>query len=178
MKSRGSCVFVGGPIQNAVGGDGCFHGPTRSTVELVIESLTLDGHAVLSAHVHENFGELDVRGMSREVCLRDFGWMRQCDLFVAVLPLDELQNVIHSSGTAIELGWASALGRPVVLVCDPAPKYSHLILGLHAVTRTIALDINRSDLGEALREAVAMLLSTRATPLQVEHSDSGAQVFS
>jgi hypothetical protein len=145
---------------------------------LVIASLTLDGHAVLSAHIHENFGEMDVSGKSQQVCLRDFGWMKQCDLFIAVLPLDESQNVIHSSGTAIELGWASALGKPVVLVCHPAPKYSHLILGLHAVTCTIALDINRSDLGEAVREAVALLLTSRATQPRIDQPNSAPQIFS
>jgi nucleoside 2-deoxyribosyltransferase len=97
--------------------------------------LRRQGHKVLSAHLYENFGEMDVSGRVQEVCSRDFQWMRQCDLFVAVLPLDRDGNVICSSGTSVELGWASAMGKPIVLVCDPEAKYSHLVIGLDAVAR-------------------------------------------
>jgi len=88
-----------------------FHGPnTFYTVELVIASLTLDGHAVLSALSTRTLERWMLAESLKQVCLRDFGWMKQCDLFIAVLPLDESQNVIHSSGTAIELGWPPLLG--------------------------------------------------------------------
>jgi len=160
VKPKSTCVFVGGPIQYATHADGSFHTGARSTIELIVQSLVGSGHRILSAHFHERFGKKDVTGESQHVCSRDFRWMQQCDVFVAVLPLDAHGNVIHSAGTAVELGWASALGKPIVLVCDPAPKYSHLVIGLGAVARVMQVDINRPDLGLAVREAVRCVLES------------------
>lgn len=160
------CVFVGGPIQYAIDGDGLFHAPTRSILNTVLEGLRKQGIRVLSAHEHEDFGEMDVSGKFQEVCLRDFKWMEQCDVFVAVLPLDGNGKVIYSAGTSVELGWASAMGKPIVLICDPAPVYSHLLVGLDAVARVIKIDINQTDLITTLQNVVIALLK------QKKHEDS------
>ena len=151
-------VFVGGPIQYAIDQRGIFHAPIRYAIELVISGLANLGCQILSAHQHEGFGEMDVSGKFQEVCARDFQWMQQCDIFVAVLPLDETGTVVHSAGTSVELGWASAIGKPIVLICDPAPVYSHLVIGLGAVSEVVKIDINRPDLARALCEVVANLV--------------------
>lgn len=159
-------VFVGGPIQKAVSPDGSFHALTRSAIETAIDGLRKRGYRVLSAHEYENFGEMDVSKKFQEVCSRDFQWMKQCNVFVAVLPVDENGKVVYSTGTFVELGWASAMGKPIVIVCDPAPIYSHLVIGLDAVARVKKIDINRKDLGSTICCAVALLLDIRA------HQDS------
>ena len=159
MPSKSMCAFVGGPIQYAIAPDGSFDAPTRSVIGSVIAALESAGHRVLSAHVDEQFGQKNVAGLFREVCLRDYAWMRQCDVFVAILPVDSAGNVIFSSGTSVELGWASALGKPIVLVCDPAAKYSHLVLGLDAIAWVVKLNINHPDLASALCAAVAALFA-------------------
>ena len=156
------CVFVGGPIQHAINAEGVFHALTRSTIEAAIASLRSRGYRVISAHQHENFGERDVSGKFQDICSRDFQWMRQCDIFVAVLPLDGNGKVIHSAGTSVELGWASAMNKPIVLICDPSPIYSHLVIGLDAVARVAKIDINRGDMGSLLCDTVIALLG--ATP--------------
>jgi nucleoside 2-deoxyribosyltransferase len=161
MAAKQTVVFVGGPIQYAVRPDGSFDSGTRTIIEQVIAALAERGNKVLSAHRYERFGQMDVSGKFREVCLRDYGWMKECDLFVAVLPLDANGNVIVSSGTSIELGWASAMGKPIILVCDPAPKYSHLIIGLDAVANTLKIDINRPDLTSVLCAGVDRMLTAR-----------------
>jgi hypothetical protein len=57
---------------------------------------------------------------------RDFEELRSADVVVA-WPED-------SCGCALELGWASALGKPVVLILDGAvPPPTPLLLGLHAL---------------------------------------------
>jgi nucleoside 2-deoxyribosyltransferase len=150
VEERG-CVFVGGPIQYAIRPNESFHRETRSIVELTVAALHDSGHRVLSAHIFENFGKMDVSGKFQEICSRDYQWMQQCDVFVAILPLDADGNVIFSSGTAVELGWASAMDKPIILVCDPAPKYSHLSMGLDAIARVTKVDINRADLAQFLR---------------------------
>lgn len=157
-------IFVGGPIQHAIAADKTFHAGARSAIETVLLALGRGGHRLLSAHLFENFGEMDVTGMFQDVCRRDFRWMHQCQLFVAVLPLDGNGKAIQSSGTAVELGWASAMGKPIVIVCDPAPVYSHLVTGLDAIARVAKVDINRFDLGEAVCEAVRDLLHAGKAP--------------
>lgn len=160
IDQNGLFVFVGGPIQYATDEMGRFHLPTRDIIEAIIGGLSKDGHHVLSAHIHENFGEMDVNGMFREVCLRDHSWMCCCDVFVAILPLDEKGRVIHTVGTSVELGWASTMGKPIILVCDPAPVYSHLVVGLDAVANVTKLDINRPDLVLAVSYAIRAALGS------------------
>ena len=173
MFAKQVCTFIGGPIQHATRPDGSFHAGTRTIIEQVIAAVGGLGHKVLSAHVHERFGELDVSGKFQEVCSRDYRWMLQCDLFLAVLPLDETGSVILSSGTAIELGWASALNKSIILVCDPAARYSHLIIGLDAIADVVKVDINRNDLPTAVCEAVAQALGRRRLPGIAEASAHG-----
>ncbi len=152
------CVFVGGPVQNAIGLDGVFNAEIRHLIESVLKALKKANYRIISSHVYEDFGKMDVSGKFREVCARDYQWMRECDLFLAILPLDSTGEVISSSGTSVELGWASAMEKPIVLVRDPAPKYSHLIAGLDAVTQVTEVYINEKDFEAVLCYAVAQIL--------------------
>lgn len=62
-----------------------------------------------------------------ECTTRDLEWMRRCDLFVA-FPGEPV-----SPGTHVEIGWASALGRPTVLLTEPGRSYAALVTGLPSV---------------------------------------------
>lgn len=155
------CIFVGGPIQYAIAPGGVFHSSTRCVIEKIIACLRDQDYRVLSAHEYENFGEMDVSEKFQEVCYRDFKWMRKCDVFVAILPLDADGKVVFSAGTSVELGWASAMDKPIVLICDPAPIYSHLVIGLDAVARVAKIDINRLDLSLKLCKVIAKLISQK-----------------
>lgn len=66
--------------------------------------------------------------------MRDYAWMRECDVFVPVLPVLD-GTLLRTDGTHIELGWASALGRPIVGITDQpfAESASHLLKGLAKV---------------------------------------------
>lgn len=150
-------VLVGGPIQNAIGLDGVFNAEIRHLIESVLKALKKANYHIISSHIYENFGEMDVHGKFREVCARDYQWMRECDLFLAILPLDSNGKMICTSGTSVELGWASAMGKPIVLVRDPAPKYSHLIAGLSVVTRVTEVYINEKDFEEVLCYTVTQM---------------------
>jgi nucleoside 2-deoxyribosyltransferase len=50
----------------------------------------------------------DSRARRREMCHADLSLLDECQLVVAVLPFDD-------PGTLIEIGWAAALGRPVIV---------------------------------------------------------------
>lgn len=106
------------------------------------------GFEVLSAHWYESFGLMDVNGKSEMVTKRDFQWMCQCDVYIALLPPDENCKSIRSDGTCVELGWASALRKPVIIVRSLKGIYSHLILGLAAIAPIIVLDYD-----EVVRDA-------------------------
>lgn len=134
-------VFVGGPIQYAINNSGGFDAPLKLLVESTLSILDMSGYVTLSAHRHEGFGKLDVSDQQREVCSRDRAWMEECDCFVAILPSTLEGYPIRTEGTAVELGWASALGKKIIILQDPKAIYSHLIAGLESVADVTYIDI-------------------------------------
>ncbi|ARE20924.1 nucleoside 2-deoxyribosyltransferase [Lactococcus lactis] len=75
-----------------------------------INVLRSQGHEVFCAIEIEKFGEKIAPG---EICTqRDFEAMKKCDVYVA-FPND-------SYGCAVELGWASAFGKPIFLAINNA----------------------------------------------------------
>jgi nucleoside 2-deoxyribosyltransferase len=161
MVESMSRVFVGGPIQKAINRTGAFDTEIRQVIETVLDVVNKANYQVLSAHVYERFGEMDVQGQFREVCARDYKWMQECDLFIAIFPLDSHGKAICTSGTSVELGWASAMGKPIILVRDPAPKYSHLIMGLDVVTQVMEVYINEQDFETLLCQAMTQMLASK-----------------
>ncbi|MGG2464319.1 hypothetical protein ACO0M4_31900 [Streptomyces sp. RGM 3693] len=130
---RGVTLFVGGPIQHALVPGG-MAAPIREYVSLTIDQSQRAGATVLSAHVAERFGADTASFTPEEVSVRDYAWMRECDVFVPVLPVLD-GTLLRTDGTHIELGWASALGRPIVGITDQpfAESASHLLKGLAQV---------------------------------------------
>lgn len=158
----GHCVFVGGPIQYAIDDSGQFSKDLRGTLSSLLSALDARGCRVLSAHREERFGDVDMSGKCFEVCARDYAWMRHCDLFVAVLPVDRDGIPVTTSGTCVELGWASAMGKPIVLIVKPNAPYSHLVAGLHAATDVVRLDIDAPLLADELCRTLDVLLATES----------------
>jgi nucleoside 2-deoxyribosyltransferase len=140
MTTRTITVFVGGPIQHALNSMG-FNQSLRQVIVRVIEALEADGFGVFSAHRDEEFGAVDTRGKSAWVTKRDFLWMNSCDVFVAILP-SLGSSLLRTDGTFIELGWASALRKPIVMVLCLESECSHLVSGLGAVTNVLMLDFD------------------------------------
>lgn len=63
--------------------------------------------------------------------------MVECDLVLA-FPED-------SMGVAVELGWASALGKSILLVLEEPYTYSPLITAIHSVTRARYISLPPRD---------------------------------
>ncbi|ANZ21407.1 hypothetical protein ACH4YO_01950 [Streptomyces noursei] len=129
----GVTLFVGGPIQHALVPGGMAT-PIRECLSRTIEQSRQAGATVLSAHVAERFGADTASFTPEEVSVRDYAWMCECDVFVPVLPVLD-GTLLRTDGTHIELGWASALGRPIVGITDQpfAESASHLLKGLAQV---------------------------------------------
>jgi len=150
-------IFVGGPIKHAISQDE-YDQELRMLITLVLSNLENEGYEVFSAHLAEGFGLVDTQPSSSDVILRDFGWMKKCDTFVAVLPAGS-EGVFRTDGTHVELGWASALNKPIVaLVPLPLPKnYGHFLRGLDSIAKVsfvniAEVQINPSVLIKAVNE--------------------------
>lgn len=80
--------------------------------------------------------------MSPADCTRvDYEEISRCDCFIA------FPGAPASPGTHIELGWASALGKPVIMLLETGAAYAYLVQGLHQVTHveTIYYQDNQVD---------------------------------
>jgi nucleoside 2-deoxyribosyltransferase len=88
----------------------------------------------------------------------DFAEMERCDVVVAYPG--------KSCGVAVELGWASALGKPIILLIDENTSTSPLVRGIgslpgarvHTISLNVkssqsSLDMLRSELLPAVRQA-------------------------
>ena len=89
---------------------------------------------MFSAHHNERWG---AGWLPAQTCVpNDFRAMQTCDVVCAYL------GAPASSGVCIELGWASAMHKPVLLVLDAGAGHSQMIEGLSTTTcvRTLTVD--------------------------------------
>lgn len=153
---HGIRILLGGPIK-AYFASGSFDADARVRYERLIEQLRASGATVYSAPESEQFSL--VTTTSRGVTQRDFAWCRAADVYVALWPTGSDGYPVNSQGTAIELGWASVLRCPVLMLWDAenAGNYSHLVRGLSTVVVTEYLDHSSpvTDIAVAIAELYA-----------------------
>lgn len=98
------------------------------------DALLEDGAAVFSAHENEDWG----RGwLPPEICTpADYLAVRRADVVCAIL------GSPPSPGVLVELGWASALQKPIVLLLESDPP--QLVRGLGELTRLVPVAITQA----------------------------------
>lgn len=150
LKANQLNIFVGGPIQYALASKD-FDQSLKSLISSVIEQLSSNGCNIFSAHVAEKFGVDTHLFDPDKVTRRDFAWMQACDAFIVILPSAEDGQPYRSDGTHVELGWASALGKPVIVLTHEhcVKKFSHLVQGLGELTSVIIADMEKVLVSEA-----------------------------
>ena len=123
----GTKVFLGGPFEALLpAGGGPITADHRQRYQDLIAAFESAGCTVFSAHRNEGWGQ-DL--LSPEECTPvDFEAVAGCDLFVAI-PGDPA-----SLGTHVEIGWASALGKPLVLLTAAGRARCALVRGIASVT--------------------------------------------
>lgn len=126
-------IFLGGPIRNAIDKDNRFDCKLHELIVRLLADLENSGFLVRSAHREEDFGRIAFDGRSPIVATRDFEWVSSSDIFVAVLPPGSSNQPLRTDGTYVEIGWATALRKPVILVTSEAASYGHIIDGLPSV---------------------------------------------
>lgn len=143
LRLSGARVFLGGPIQHALLPAGFSH-DLRQLITAFIATFEAAGATVFSAHRTEEYGKHAEQFTPAVVSVRDLKWMRECDIFIPVLPLLPDGTLMRTDGTHIEIGWATALGRPVILVTRIpfVDSASHLLKGIASVSAVKTLDID------------------------------------
>lgn len=93
----------------------------------VIKELKGMGHSVFSAQLREEFGAKLMNADS--ATYEDFNEMRSSDLVLAFPGQFPISGGVH-----VELGWASALGKRIILFLHKDQDYSPMVEGLHTVS--------------------------------------------
>lgn len=84
------------------------------------------GYEVENSHKREKWGE---EWAEPELCVHlDYEFIKKTDIMVAI------PGSPPSGGSHIELGWASFLGKKIIMLLKNGKQYSNLILGLYTIT--------------------------------------------
>lgn len=77
----------------------------------------------------EQYGNDPRFGTSRAIASKNLFDVQNCDMMLAYLPKQAREEAGHiSSGTLIEIGWANALRKPIVLVSDDEEAINHPVI--------------------------------------------------
>lgn len=119
-------MFLAGPFKALVDADSHVMGDAAiSKYTSIIDFFETQGWDVHCAHRREHWGR---EFMEPSECTRiDYTEIAACDVFVA------FPGAPASPGTHIEIGWASAWHKPIVLLLDEGAEYAFLVRGLSAV---------------------------------------------
>lgn len=123
-------IFLGTPITGIVQKRGEETVSEQNYMSLcrILKDLRSAGHQVFCALEEENFGKTSV---TSEFCTkRDFDYMKEHDVYV-VFPN-------NSYGCAVELGWASALKKPIYIgINSSIGSKTPLYEGLTAISENV-----------------------------------------
>ena len=143
-------VFLAAPFTQLIEEDSGSVGEAwRDHLNAISDRLRGRGHSVFLAHQREAWGE---KLMTPDVCTPlDYQEMVNADVVCAVI------GSPPSHGVHIELGWASAMQKPVLLVLQPGVRYTPLLHGIAELTRVWQFDLGDRALSEAAEDICAQL---------------------
>ncbi|GGM86969.1 nucleoside 2-deoxyribosyltransferase [Dactylosporangium sucinum] len=157
-------VFVGGPFYALVNPEtGLMAEQDQNKIESIIQYFEKAGAKVYNAHRREAWG---AKFLTAPECTKlDFTEISQSDVFVAY------PGVPVSPGTHVEVGWASALGKPMVLLLEKGAKHTFLVTGLQTVANVEFVWFDTvEEILEQLPDAVHRVLS-RSGPVITSTAD-------
>ena len=126
-------VFVAGPFFRLVDPVTKTMRPQdRERFEHLIGYFEDSGCQVFNAHKREKWGEQFLE--PEDFTKLDFDEIAASDVLVAV------PGPPASLGTHIELGWASALGKPIVLLLERGEDYALMLYGLRHIVPTAIVE--------------------------------------
>lgn len=118
-------IFIACPITKYLNGNKFIDEDFQYFITNITDRLKKDGFKVFLALEREEFG---VKRMKDEVCTYlDYQEMLNTDIFLAIPE--------ESQGVAVEIGWASALNKKIVLFQNPKIPNSPLINAIDTVAK-------------------------------------------
>jgi nucleoside 2-deoxyribosyltransferase len=151
-------VFLAAPSLRLTGpADGVFSLALRGRINAGREALLDAGVSVFSTH-HDDVWATRGVGIGMRVPSA-FRAMQSADLAIAYVgsPL--------SAGVGMELGWATALRKPVVLLVDKAVAHSPMISTLEEVSPVLPLEFDTTWTDQQLRHTIITALDWADTSL-------------
>lgn len=120
-------IFIAFPFTAVIDKEnGVVNKKTKSFLNKFRNMLIKQNFDVFLAHYREKWG---LNLMLPDICTPlDLKEMKEADLVIAFPDV--------SGGVHIELGWASILNKPIILMLDDKLDYSPLVLGLNKITDT------------------------------------------
>ncbi len=154
-------VFVGGPLtQLLVPETGLMTEADRAKFSRLISYFEERGAKVYNAHRREQWGAalLTPTAATR----LDYEEIRESDLFIA------FPGIPGSPGTHVEIGWASGMRKPTILMLEKGHPHAFLVTGLedHANVELIWFT-EPAEIFEQLDEAVARVLARADVPTAI-----------
>lgn len=129
-------IFISCPISKYFNSDNQIDKDYVSFLEKVYQICSEKSSSVYLALKNEDYNIKDMD--SDEVCtLKDYNALLNSDLIIAI-PED-------SQGVAVELGWASALNKRIIIAYEDKYLYSALIKALSVVTDVTLLHMKKID---------------------------------
>lgn len=131
-------IFVAAPFGSKLDSAGTFDAGYRERLERLHRSLESAGHSIFASQRNEEWGHAPLP--PEDYVPVDYRELASSDVIVAVLGANP------SLGVCIELGWASALRIPIIVVGKHAHS-STMISGLHRVSTVhyIAADLEETE---------------------------------
>jgi nucleoside 2-deoxyribosyltransferase len=153
--SAGRTIFLAAPLTQTLDSSGKVAPAYREWLEGLINALERAGHKVVSAHKREQWGErIDSPATALKTDLRDLGQSHAVVAHVGDPP---------SPGVQFELGFATSLGIPILLLLEKERPRPYLNPALPAVTPTDILELARDDQShKRVVHALSHLLSAEA----------------
>jgi len=141
-------IFLAAPFSNVYRSRlGKVDSRFRKRLETIIKLIMKEGHDVISAHLRENWGQ-NLMPPSEFVPL-DFNLIKECDLVIAYIS-------DQPSGVYVELGWASALKKKIIVLTDqPISQLSPLVQELPRITQAVIISFK--DENDLLMKLAALL---------------------
>jgi nucleoside 2-deoxyribosyltransferase len=149
-------VFVGGPFYGLVDEKtGVMDDKAQSRISMLIDYFENAGCKVYNAHRREAWGK---EFLTADVCTKlDHDEIMASDLFIAY------PGVPVSPGTHVEIGWASASGKPTVLLLENNERHSFLVIGLRSFANVAYVNFDEpGEIIPQLPEAITDVMTYAA----------------
>ncbi len=144
-------AFLAAPFKQLLNQQGVVQPLKIQEIKAMIALFEKHDFMVDNAHKREKWGE---KMMTPKQCtIADYEAIKQCDLFVA------FPGNPASPGTHIEIGWASAHNKRIILLLNEHDDYAYLVQGLKAIANVTYLYYKSID--DSLLKMAELLNSNR-----------------